>query len=257
MRGAVEAHRQRGAADRLGPVLLGEAPLGRHRGQPPAQQVAVVDLAEARRGVEQAEPDVGGAVAHAEDPAVAGQQRVAVPQVEPGLEVVVVMPGRGVIGADRDPERPVVALVQAHSDRQPGGVAVGGDDQPAAELLAVPGGHPGDPAVLSSSSGPVTLTPSSSRAPAFSACRARIWSKSSPGPDQAVAGIAGQVGPVQLDPAAAADDPQALVAQPAIALGDRHAHGGQRLDRARGQSVAADLLSREVVFSRSSTSSPA
>jgi hypothetical protein len=33
--------------------------------------------------------------------------------------------------------------------------------------------------VRSSSSGPVTLTPSMTRAPAFSACRARAWSKSS------------------------------------------------------------------------------
>ena len=78
-----------------------------------------------------------------------------------------------------------------------------------------------------------------------------------PGPDQAVARVAGQLGPVQLEPDATADDPQALVGQPAVLLVDRHAHAGQRLDRARGQAVAADLLPREVVFSSRSTSRPA
>ena len=67
-----------------------------------------------------------------------------------------------------------------------------------------------------------------------------------PGADEAVTGIAGQLWPVQLDPAAAADDAQALVAQPSVVLGDRDAHRGQRLDRARGKAVAADLLPREV-----------
>ncbi len=43
----------------------------------------------------------------------------------------------------------------------------------------------------------------------------------------------------------AADDAQALVAQPAGLLADVDAHGDQGLDRARGQPVAADLLARE------------
>src|SRR6266496_1533558 len=66
-----------------------------------------------------------------------------------------------------------------------------------------------------------------------------------PGPHQPETGVAGQVRPGNLDPAAAADDPQALVPQPAVPLADRHAHGGQRLDRPRGEAVAADLLPGE------------
>src|SRR6202042_3035924 len=65
------------------------------------------------------------------------------------------------------------------------------------------------------------------------------------GPDQAVTGIAGQLGPGQLQPLARADDPQALVAHPAVLLADADAHADQGLDRPRGQAVAADLLPRE------------
>jgi len=45
-----------------------------------------------------------------------------------------------------------------------------------------------------------------------------------PGADQAVAGIAGQLGPGQFQPLAGADDAQALVTHPAVLLGDADAH---------------------------------
>jgi hypothetical protein len=64
--------------------------------------------------------------------------------------------------------------------------------------------------------------------------------------DQAVVREGGEIGPVELEPDAAADDPQALVAQPAGLLGDVDAHGDELLDRARGEAVAADLLAREL-----------
>ena len=76
-------------------------------------------LPEGVGGVQQAEAHVAGAVAHAEDPAVAGQQPVAVPEIQPRLQVVVVVPGAGVVGAHRDAERPVVPLAQPHRHRQP------------------------------------------------------------------------------------------------------------------------------------------
>src|SRR5690348_11325650 len=63
-----------------------------------------------------------------------------------------------------------------------------------------------------------------------------------PCPDRAEARERRQVGPGQLDPAAAADDAQALVAQPAIVLAGGYAHRGEGLDRAWGEPVAADLL---------------
>ena len=65
------------------------------------------------------------------------------------------------------------------------------------------------------------------------------------GADQAVAGDAGQLGPGQLQPLAAADDAQALVADPAVALLVRDAEGDELLDPARGEAVAAHLLARE------------
>ena len=96
---AVEAHRQRGAADRADHGLVAVSPTPRAWcASQRLQHVLVVDVAEGRGGVEDAEADVGGAVADAEDPAVAGQQHplaglVAVPQLEPGLQVVVVVAG--------------------------------------------------------------------------------------------------------------------------------------------------------------------
>ena len=100
--------------------------------------------------------------------------------------------------------------------------------------------------VRSSRIGPVTLVPSRSRAPCLTACRTRISSKSCARADQAVVGEAGDVGPRQGQAHAAADDPQALVADPAVLGGRRDAEADELLDRARGEAVAADLLAGEV-----------
>ena len=199
------------------------------------------------------EPHVAGAVAHAEDPAVARQQPLPVPQVQPRLEVVVVVPRARVVGADGDAERPVVALAQPHRQRQPGRIPIRRDDHPgpvAAFRLA--GRQPVDRAVT-----PAMRPCASSTGPghghALEEPRARLLRRAGedlvevePGPDQPVAGIAGQFGPGQLEPDPAADDPQALVPDPAVLLADRHAHADQGLDRAGGEAVAADLLPREV-----------
>src|SRR6185312_12374781 len=62
---AVEAHGQSGAADRTACLLLVEAPLLRHLRDPALEQFAVVDVAERRRGVEDADAYVARTVAHA------------------------------------------------------------------------------------------------------------------------------------------------------------------------------------------------
>jgi len=120
---AVEGHRQRGALHLADLVLLAEAPLLGGAVRPALQQLAVVGLAEALRRVEHAEAYVAGAVAHAEDPAVAGHQvglaALAVPELEPALQVVVVGTGARVVRAHRHAHRAVLALVEAHRDRQP------------------------------------------------------------------------------------------------------------------------------------------
>ena len=63
--------------------------------------------------------------------------------------------------------------------------------------------------------------------------------------DQPVGGEAGQLGPGQLEAVAAAVDAQAAVADEAVGLAGVDAHVDERLDRARGEAVAADLLARE------------
>ena len=66
------------------------------------------------------------------------------------------------------------------------------------------------------------------------------------GADQAVVGPAPQLRPVHLDDLAAAEDPQALVPHPAGGGEVSTPRSSQRLDAARGQPVAADLLAGEV-----------
>ena len=92
----------------------------------------------------------------------------------------------------------------------------------------------------------MTLTPVRSSAPAVDRPLGEQVVEVQPGADQAVVGEAGQLGPVQLEPDPAADDPQALVVQPAGLGRGVDAHPDQLLDRARGQPVAADLLPREL-----------
>ena len=215
-------------------------------------------MLERRRGVEDAEPDVGGAVADAEDPAVAGKQRaltgLAVPELEPRLQPVVVVARARVVGADRNAERPVVALLQPHRKAEPGRVAVGGDHDRGtegdlvADLAAVvvdrlgadaddaAGGlvedRAGDGSALVQP-GAVLL-----RMPGQDVVEVE------PGAHQAVVGVVGEVGPRHLEAMPTADDPQALVLDPAR-LVEVDAHPDELAHRARGQSVAADLLARE------------
>jgi hypothetical protein len=226
----------------------------------------------------QAQAHVAGAVADPEYPPVAGQQRVAVPQLEPGLQVVVVMPGAGVVGPDRHPQRPVVpacagpmasdsgtSCVRRH--HQPGpvgalfpGTASVGRTAGAAARSAPP--SPSRAAVPSPPArprpSPRTVTPvirpvASSRTgpghgdalgqpgplPAGRRGRRSRRSRAWCGPGR----IRGSwtAPPVELDPGPAADDPDPLVREPAVGglQGDAHAH--ELLHGPGSQPVAADL----------------
>ncbi len=191
MRGAVEAHGQRGAADLADLVLRGEAPLRRHAGGPFAQDLLVVQLAEFLGRVQDAEAHVGGAVADAEHPAVAGQQlAVAAGKFQPAFHPVVVVPRAGEVGADGDAERPVVALPDAERDGGAGRVAVRCEHDVGGEVPGLAGLAPGRrPAARrgprstrpssSERSASVTLCRSSTTAPADRACRASSSSKPS------------------------------------------------------------------------------
>jgi hypothetical protein len=67
-------------------------------------------------------------------------------------------------------------------------------------------------------------------------------------PDQAETWITRQFRPGQFHPLARADHPQALVPDPAVLLADADAHPDEGLDRARGETVPADLFPGEAGF---------
>ena len=205
------------------------------------------------------EADVGGAVADAEDPAVAGQQHllaavVGGPQLEPGLEVVVVVARARVVGAHGHAHRAVLALLAAHRQGQPRGVAVRGDDQRrgipelgaggAALLVHRLGGDAHDGALgVQDRAGDVGGLAQSRTV--LDRVLGEDVVEVLPRADQAVGREAREVGPRQGQAHAAADDPQAVVLDPAVLLGRGDAEGDELLDGARGQPVAADLLARE------------
>ena len=257
---AVEAHRQCRAADRADLSLVVEPPLGRHRRDPPLEQVAVVDLAELSRRVERAQADVARAVTDAEDPAIARQQDVLAlvvlaPQLHPGLEPVVLMAWAGEVRANGHAHRPVVTLGQAEGGGEPAGVAVSGDHHGRGEGLLRAGGvalvvdrsrphadHPVGALVQHRAGDRHALEQSRTRLLRVSGQRlVEVLAR----PDQPVVREGGQLGPGDLHPHAAADDPQALVADPAVFSAGRDAEGDQLLDRSGRQAVATDLLARE------------
>src|SRR5262249_30270231 len=168
----------------------------------------------------------------------------AVPQVEPGLQVVVVMPGAGVVRPDRDPQRAVVPLAQAHGEGQPGRVAVGRHHETRPVGPAVRG-DPGDPAGRLVDDGPGDGDALGQPGTGPLGCPGDDLVKAAPGADEAEPRVAGQVRPVELDPAPAPDDPDPLVREPAVLRPQGDAHADELLDGPGCQPVAADLLPRE------------
>ena len=157
---------------------------------PGLQHRSVVGLAERGARVQDAEADVGRAVADAEDPAVAGKQLRAllvgpVPQFERGSSQSSSCLGlRNGCGAHGDLDRAVVALRRPRaSDRRvelpSAAMTIGAGTRPRAHLLPADlAVTPRTRSVRGQMTGPVTLVCSCKRAPAWRACRARTSSKS-------------------------------------------------------------------------------
>src|SRR5207253_5092273 len=105
---------------------------------PVDQHLSIVGLTEVDAPVEYAQSHVDPAIAHSEDPAVTGQQRVATVatgQFQPRLEVVVVVSkSRPVVASYRHSDRPVFPLGQSERQGEPAGYAVGGNSQRRAKL---------------------------------------------------------------------------------------------------------------------------
>ena len=249
----VESHRERRALDLPETVFLPETPLLGSVGEPAFHQLPVIGFLEGPGGVEDTEADVAGAVAHPEDPAVAGHQGgfagFAVPELQPRLEVVVVAARGTVVGAVGHPHRAVGTLVQPHGDRQARGVAVGGHHQRSAVLVAVTGPHPDDAAgaVVQDRLGHVgplnQFGPATDGVPGHQVVEVGAFSH------QSVGGEVGELRPVQLEglnPPAV--DAQPLVVKPSGLLGGVDAEAHQGPGGARGEPVSAHLLAREVAL---------
>ncbi|SBT63136.1 geranylgeranyl reductase family [Micromonospora sediminicola] len=223
----------------------------------------VVRLAERGGGVEHAQADVHPAVAEAEDPAVAGQQRVVAlgPQLQPGLQVVVVvLGGRAVVAADRDADRPVLPLGQPEREREAAGDPVGGDHQRRVEggrllVRADLGLHADHPVVRVQHRGQDVHPGAQLRAGGDGTLGEQVV-EVEPGPDQAVVGEAGQSGqsssrrtppPITRRPLLCSQPASGEVSTP-IRISCR---------TARGVSPSPQTFSRgNSVFSSSSTRTP-
>ena len=248
------------AAPRISPTWFfgREAPLGGHPGGPFAEDLLVVQLAEFLGGVQDAQAHVGGAVADAEHPAVAGQQfAVAAGELQPAFHPVVVVARAGEVGAHGDAQRPVVALLQAQGHGRARRVSVRGEDDVGGEVARLPVLRPDSsrsaartPVTRPSSerSASVTLCRSSTTAPAAWACRASSSSKPSRVRIRPYCGksdTSGQ-GSSMVRPPAISRRPL-FRRQPPV-FGVRQAELLDLADRARGEPVAADLFAREAGF---------
>ena len=106
LRRPVDPHRQRARAHGAISRLLADAPRRRQHPCEGVEQPLRRDVLESLEGVEQPGAEVDPASGDREEPAVAGQQQVAVPQVEPGLDPRTRVVVDAVVAAGGDPERP-------------------------------------------------------------------------------------------------------------------------------------------------------
>jgi hypothetical protein len=155
-----------------------------------------------------------------------------------------------VVPPDRDADRPVVALGQAHRERQLAGHAVRRHDQRRSILDWFPtraglGLNADGVAVLvQHRAGDVHIGPQDRAG--FDRTPGQHVVEVEAGTHQTVVRKAGQVGPVQLEAYPAADHPEALVLQPAGLLRGVHTHPDQLPGGPRREPVTADLLAREL-----------
>ena len=236
-------------------VLGGEAPFfGQVRG-PGLEDFAVGQVGGAGARGDGAEADVDDAVAHGEDPAVAGKQvggsRGAAPQFEVGFHPFLVAAGAVEVGACGHAHGAVHLLFEAEAGGQsrghsPGVDGDGGAHRGGGGVLAATalGGDADDAAgaVLDCSGDGDALVEACSGFDG--AARERVVEVHA-GSCHAVAGQGFLVGPVHVDGVAAADDGEAAVSHPA---GGVHAHRDEFVDGGRGEPVAADFVAREGAF---------
>src|SRR5690606_39274434 len=134
------------------------------------------------------------------------------------------------VGAHRDAHRPVVALLATDGGREARRDAVGGDDDGSAEGHVLPrapalrvdglGGHADDAprALVDRGSGHARrLEHLGARGPGV---LEQDLVERRPGTGEAEARVGRELGPLELDAVATADDPKALVADPAVLFAD-------------------------------------
>jgi hypothetical protein len=198
-----------------------------------------------RRGVEQADADVDAPVGQREHPAVAGQQVVAAPQLQVGVDPGVDVALGPVVLADRHADGALLVAVQAERLCEAAGGAVGGDHHLGAHVdrvLAVAAQHraPDQPALdqrRDHLGGLPQLRPGLGRGPGQQLVQVGA------GPGQPEGRELGELRPRQLDDVAAAVDLQPGAPRPALVL-LAQAHGVQLGHRPGGEAVAADLVAR-------------
>ena len=179
-----------------------------------------------------------------------GADARAVVQAEVGLEVVVVVARARVVPAHRDAERAVVALADAEAQRGARADAVAGDDQRRAvghrlALRAAAGVDAGDAAGALVDRRAGDRDALLDAGPGGAGVVGEHLVEVAPGAHEAVGGEGGELGPVELDARAAADDAQAALVAPAGLLAGVDAEVDELLHPARGHAVAADLLAGE------------
>ncbi len=215
------------------------------RRQPPLEQVPVVGVAEALGGVEQPAADVDGPVGQREHPAVAGQQVVALPQLQVGVD-----PGVGValgaeVLADGHPDGPVLVPDQAEGLGEAAGGAVGGHHHLGPDVdrvLALAAHHrPPDQAPLDQRLDHVGGLPQVG--PGLGGGPGQQLVEVAAGPGQPERRVVLQLRPGQLDHVPAPVHLEPGAARPALVL-LAQPHLVERPDRPGGQPVAAHLVAR-------------
>ena len=255
MRLAVEAHGQGGGAQLADLILGGEAPfLGEVRG-PGLKDLAVGQVSGTGARGDRTEADVHDAVAHGENPAVAGQKvggsRSAAPQFEVGFHPFLVAAGAAEVGARGHAHGAVHLLFEAEAGGQSRGHSPCVDGNGGAHLegcgaLAAASfcGHAHDAtgAVLDGSRDGHAFVEAR---PGLDGALGERVVEVHAGSGHAVSGQGLLVRPVHVDGVAATNDGQAAVLHPA---GGVHAHRDEFVDGGGGESVAADLVARERAF---------
>ena len=213
-----------------------ELPVPLHQRPIRVLQVVQVQLLEPLHGGQGAHPDVHGAVAGGEHPAVAGDRDATlVAEGEAGLEVPLGMAGCLGVGADGEAER--LAGVPLGPE-QPGGRAgrAGGQHREVPRPRPVVRRHPGDASVLDDRKC-VVLVAQLGAGIGRQLHEPRVEAPS--GPHRAVGGEGRDAGPVELSDRRVGDHPQAV---DAVGVVERDAEVAQGPHRPRGEAVTTHLV---------------